>query len=77
MSVSASAELLTEPVRDSQAALLDVAAVARLLHCSERHVYRLADSGKMPPPIRLGSLVRWSRQAVENWISEGCPRVQS
>ncbi len=52
--------------------LLDVRAVALLLDCSPRHVYRLADAGRMPPPVRLGALVRWPRQAVEDWIAAGC-----
>ena len=54
-------------------ALLDVEQVARLLGCSPRHVYRLSDSGKMPRPVRLGSLVRWSQEAIQHWIAEGCP----
>ena len=58
------------------AALFDVNDVATLLHCSIRHVYRLVDTGLMPPPIRLGTLVRWSRVAIENWIEDGCPSVQ-
>jgi len=58
----------------SAAQLLDVQTVARLLGCSVRHVYRLADSGDMPRPVRLGALVRWSRQTIEEWIEAGCPR---
>jgi excisionase family DNA binding protein len=53
-------------------ALLDVQAVAQLLACSPRHVYRLADSGRMPAPRRLGSLVRWSREELLAWIAGGC-----
>lgn len=53
--------------------LLDVRAVAALCGCSPRHIYRLTDRGKMPAPIRLGGLVRWSRRVIENWIAEGCP----
>jgi excisionase family DNA binding protein len=53
-------------------ALLDVQAVAQLLDCSPRHVYRLSDAGRMPAPVKLGSLVRWSRQAIEDWIALGC-----
>jgi excisionase family DNA binding protein len=52
--------------------LLDVRGVAALLGCSERHVYRLTDAGKMPSPVRLGSLVRWRRQDIEEWIASGC-----
>jgi excisionase family DNA binding protein len=54
-------------------AMLDVRAVAELLDCSPRHVYRMADAGLMPVPRRLGVLVRWSRQELLDWISAGCP----
>jgi predicted DNA-binding transcriptional regulator AlpA len=60
----------------AEAALLNVRAVARLLNCSPRHVYRLADSGKMPPPIKLSALVRWDRDTLVRWIAEGCPPVR-
>lgn len=53
--------------------LLDVNAVAQLLSCSARHVYRLADSGQMPRPRKLGALVRWDREELEKWLSDGCP----
>jgi len=53
--------------------MLDVQGVAQLLNCSTRHVYRLSDAGRMPAPVKLGSLVRWPRAAIEEWISAGCP----
>lgn len=57
----------------SDAALLDVRQVAGLLNCSPRHVYRLCDGGRIPQPVRLGALIRWSRAAITQWIAEGCP----
>jgi predicted DNA-binding transcriptional regulator AlpA len=60
------------PVDVPTAALLDVRAVAALLDCSPRHVYRLADSGDMPRPVRLKALIRWRRQDLESWIASGC-----
>ena len=60
-------------VNTSNAVLLDVNQTAELLQCSPRHVYRLADAGKMPRPVKLGALVRWNRNVVESWIAEGCP----
>jgi predicted DNA-binding transcriptional regulator AlpA len=75
-------DLLTQPVRDYQAQLLDVRAVAALLDCSARHVYRLADAGRMPPPVRIGALVRWRRSTgdpttgIEDWIAGGCRPVR-
>jgi excisionase family DNA binding protein len=61
---------LTEP---AAAQLLDVRQVAALLNCSERHVWRLHDGGKMPSAVRLGALVRWPRRVIEEWIGAGCP----
>ena len=51
-------------------------AVAKMLGCSPRHVYRLSDSGQMPRPLRLGSLVRWSEKSIETWIFDGCRPVR-
>jgi excisionase family DNA binding protein len=56
--------------------LIDVQAVASLLGCSTRRVYRLADGGKMPAPLKLGALVRWNRAAIDNWIADGCKPVR-
>jgi excisionase family DNA binding protein len=67
------------PPTVAPAALLDVGAVADLLGCSARHVYRLADRGAMPRPVRLGSLIRWRRSTgnpmtgLEDWLQAGCP----
>lgn len=69
-----------DPVTDrdkSTPALIDVQAVASMLGCSSRHVYRLSDAGRMPTPVRLGSLVRWQRTSVEAWIAGGCKTVRS
>jgi excisionase family DNA binding protein len=52
--------------------LLDVRAVAHLLGCSVRHVYRMADSGQMPRPVKLGALVRWRRSDLDAWLAAGC-----
>ncbi len=66
-----------EPRPDVSAELLDVKSVAALLGgCSTRHVYRLADAGRMPRPIRLGSLVRWSRAELMTWLNSGCQPVR-
>jgi excisionase family DNA binding protein len=66
----------TIPKPGATPVLLDVRAVAELLGCSDRHVYRLADSGRMPKPRKLGALCRWSRTEIDHWIADGCPIVQ-
>ena len=66
-----------DPRPGVSAELFDVKAVALLLGgCSTRHVYRLADAGRMPRPIRLGSLVRWSRAELMTWLDSGCQPVR-
>lgn len=62
---------VTEPAR-----LVDVAQVAAMLNVSGRHVYRLADGGRMPPPVKLGGAVRWDREVIARWIDAGCPAVE-
>ena len=58
-------------------ALMSVVDLAEHLQCSTRHVYRLSDSGKLPRPIKLGSLVRWRRAEVVEWVRAGCPAVRA
>ena len=70
-------ETALSPSLDSPATLIDVEQVAAQLGCSPRTVYRLADAGRMPAPVRLGSLVRWRRGDVEAWIAGGCKTVRS
>ena len=69
--------LATAAPAESPAVLLDVQAVAAMLGCSTRHVYRLADGGRNPRPVKLGALVRWNRALIEQWIAAGCQPVRS
>jgi predicted DNA-binding transcriptional regulator AlpA len=57
--------------------LLDVQALAGLLGCSGRSVYRLADAGKIPAPLKLGALVRWRPGDIAAWIDGGCKPVRT
>ncbi len=62
----------TVPKPDAHSALLlRVDDVAELLDISPRQVWRMADAGSFPRPIRIGAkLKRWPRSAVENWLAE-------
>ena len=59
----------------AQTIMLTVQGVAALLACSPRTVYRLADQGNIPRPVRIGGLARWPRESFERWIAEGCLMV--
>ena len=78
--IDASAERIggPKPQPAVDAELPDVPAVASLLGgCSTRHVRRLADAGRMPRPIKLGTLLRWRRAELMGWIEDGCPPIRS
>ena len=55
--------------------LLQIDDVARALGVSRRSVYRLADAGRLPRPLKVGRLNRWRRAEIDEWIAAGCPRV--
>lgn len=55
--------------------LLNVREVSKLLGCSQRHIYRLTDAGKMPRPVKLGALVRWRKTELTKWLETGCPPI--
>ncbi len=61
------------------AELLNVKIVANICNVSARHIYRLADAGRMPAPVKLGASVRWRRSTgdaatgIDDWLLAGCP----
>lgn len=57
--------------------LIPADKVAELLAISKRTLWRLLSAGKLPEPIRLGSVVRWNREEIEQWIGDGCPPLQA
>jgi excisionase family DNA binding protein len=61
------------PAASAGRKLGDVNAVSEKCACSPRHIYRMADAGRMPAPVRLGALVRWDLDEIDRWISAGCP----
>jgi len=51
----------------------DAAKVAKLLDVSERHVWALHSSGRIPQPVRLGRSVRWPVHELKSWLDAGAP----
>lgn len=54
----------------------DVGDLARRYKTSVRHIYRLADDGRMPWGVKLGHLRRWRRREIEVWEANGCPPAE-
>lgn len=47
--------------------LFGVQEVAKLLAISRSSVYKFADSGQIPRPVKLGGSVRWLASDLEEW----------
>lgn len=47
--------------------------VAEALGISRAHVWKLASTGRLPRPVRLGRAVRWPRKDLEQWLAAGAP----
>jgi len=52
---------------------LSAEELAEMLGVSRSHVFRMASSGLLPPAIRFGRVVRWSRATIEDWVAAGAP----
>ena len=55
-------------LRDSRR-YCDVSDIAAWLACSERHVFRMVEQGRLPKPTKIGALSRWRRETIESWLA--------
>ncbi|MCA9251801.1 MAG: helix-turn-helix domain-containing protein [Phycisphaerales bacterium] len=67
---------MTEKRTETTPEMLEVKNVAALLGCSPRHVNRMSRTGRIPRPLKLGTLVRWRRSELLAWIDDGCPTLR-
>ncbi len=53
--------------------LFTVKDLAARLRISQRQVWKLLSSGRLPQPVRLGRSVRWRCDDINKWVELGCP----
>lgn len=53
--------------------LWTVKQVASLLKVSIRQIHHLTANALMPEPMRLGKLLRWSKEEITSWLEAGAP----
>jgi excisionase family DNA binding protein len=53
--------------------LITARQLADKLQISTRTLWRMLSAKRLPAPIRLGGIVRWRSDEIEEWISSGCP----
>ncbi|MCD8141155.1 MAG: helix-turn-helix domain-containing protein [Planctomycetaceae bacterium] len=57
----------------SENLLMDANGAAALCGVSRSTWFKLAATGKLPRPIKLGRVTRWNREELQAWIAAGCP----
>ena len=55
--------------------LLTVREVAARLKVSTRQIFKLAASGQLPRPVKVGGSTRWRSTDIEEFIERGCPAL--
>ena len=53
--------------------LLTVKDVSARLRISQRQVWKLHSSGRIPAPVRISRSVRWREADIAHWVDLGCP----
>ena len=56
--------------------MMTVGEIATLLNVGIATVWRMRDCGRIPPPLKIGAIVRWRRDDIERWIADGCPDMR-
>ncbi|EMI58131.1 helix-turn-helix transcriptional regulator [Rhodopirellula sallentina] len=62
-----------QTVANDAARYMTAKQVGKRFACSERTIYRWADTGKMPPPVKIGGAVRFKIEAIDEWEADGFP----
>ncbi len=57
-------------------ALLRVPEVAQFLNVSVRKIWAMRDAGELPGVVQIGKCVRIDRQALAQWVADGCQPIR-
>ncbi|WP_442483397.1 helix-turn-helix transcriptional regulator [Aeoliella sp. SH292] len=68
---------ITYDSQEFQPMLLTIEEASQLLRISVRKIQRMKSLGRFPKEIRIGGSVRWRRHDVEQWIADGCPKLDN
>lgn len=53
--------------------MLTARELAGRLKISQRQVWKLASSGRLPEAVRIGRSVRWRESDIARWVQLACP----
>ncbi len=67
------ANLAGQKMPEDKGLLIDTKAATKLLNVSARTIWQMTQTGRIPQPIKIGRLVRWSYEELQAWVNAGGP----
>jgi predicted DNA-binding transcriptional regulator AlpA len=68
---------LESVILPSEPLMITAAELAQLLRISTRTLWRRRSAGELPQPVCFGGAVRWRLEEIKNWITRGCPALDT
>ena len=62
---------------DDEPFLLDIEQASPLVAISKPQILRLMCLGQFPQQVRVGSIVRWRHCDIQQWVADGCPKLDN
>jgi predicted DNA-binding transcriptional regulator AlpA len=56
--------------------LLHAKQLMELLNIGKTSFYEMKATGRLPKPVRIGTIQRWRLADVEKWLQLGCPSLE-
>ena len=73
----APAEDVAAVVSSGLSLLLTIEEVSQVTSLSVRQIHRLKSMGVFPKEIRIGGSDRWRRCDIQQWVADGCPKLDN
>jgi predicted DNA-binding transcriptional regulator AlpA len=70
-------QVATASPAEDEPFLLKLDQVSRLVAISTRQIQRLMCLGQFPEEVRIGGSVRWRRCDIQQWVADGCPKLDN
>ena len=69
--------LLKNPGLAKLSPMVNLTEVAEHFDVSRRTILRMIERGEIPQPCRVGRQLRWSVDAINQWVADNCPASAS
>lgn len=56
--------------------LLNSADLMAMLNIGKSAFYQMKSEGRLPKPVKIGTIQRWRLADIERWLNAGCPTAE-